>query len=61
MHLIGEQVCFHSALKHENDTITVIGCLQLVRIFSFMKEIKQYICTLYILVFLFVKLENYDL
>ena len=39
MHLIGQKVCFHSAMKHEND---LIGCLQAVRIYSFMKEINTY-------------------
>ena len=36
-------------MKHEND---VVGCLQIGRIYSIMKEIKLYIHTSYI-VFLF--------
>ena len=55
--LIGLQVCFYSAMKHENDVYNMVGCLQVVRIYSFMKEIKVYIRALYI-VFLFVKTEN---
>ena len=55
--LIVLQVCFHSAMKHENDVSNVIGCLQIVRIYSFMKEIKVYIRASYI-VFLFVKIKN---
>ena len=51
--LIGQQVCFHSAMKHENDVSDMIGCLQVVRIYSFMKERKLYIHASYI-VFLFV-------
>ena len=34
--LIGQQVCFHSALNHKS----MVGCLQVVRIYNFMKEIK---------------------
>ena len=49
-------MCFHSALKPENHVSDMIGC-QVVRIYSFMKEIKLYIRTLYI-VFLFFKTEN---
>ena len=55
--LIGLQVCFHGAMKHENDVSNMIGCLQVVRIYSFMKEIKVNIRASYI-VFLFVKTEN---
>ena len=50
-------MCFHNAKKHENDVSDVISCLQVVTIYSFMKEIKLFIRTSYI-VFLFVKLEN---
>ena len=35
----------------------MVGCLQVVRIYYFMKEIEIYICFSYI-VFLFVKTEN---
>ena len=52
--LIGLQVRFHSAMKNENDVSNVVGCLQVKRIYSFMKEIKVYKRTLYI-VFFFVK------
>ena len=42
--LIGQQVCFHSAMKHENDVSNMVGCVQLkkkvVRIHIFMKEVK---------------------
>ena len=38
--LIGQQVCFHSAMKHEND-VAMIGCLQVVRSYSLMKEMKR--------------------
>ena len=38
--LIGQQVCFHSAMKHENDVSDMIACLQVVRTYSFMVEIK---------------------
>ena len=56
--LIGQQVCFHSAMKRKNDVRNTIGCLQIVRIYSFMEEIKSYvyICASYI-VFPFAKLE----
>ena len=54
--LIGLQVCFHSAMKQENDVSNIVGCLQAVRIYSFMKEIKVYIRASYI-IFLFVKTE----
>ena len=30
-------------MKHKNDMSDTIGCLQIVRIYSFMKEIKVYI------------------
>ena len=42
MHLIGQQVCFHSAMKHKNDVNNMIGFLQVVKMYSFMKEIKLY-------------------
>ena len=43
-------------MNHENDVSNVVGCLQVVRIYSFMKELK-YTRASYI-VFLFVKTEN---
>ena len=49
--------CFHSVLKHENDVSNMAGYLQVVRIYSFMKEIKVYIRASYIF-FLFVKTES---
>ena len=56
--LIGLQVCFHSAMKHEKWREQYGWCcLQVVRIYSFMKKIEVYICASYI-VFLFVKTEN---
>ena len=57
MHLIGLQVSFHSAMKHGNDVSNMAGCLQVVKIYSFMREIKIYIHASYI-VFLSVKSEN---
>ena len=57
--LIGQQVCFRSVIQHENDVSDMIGCLKVVRIYNFMKELKVYIPALYI-VFLFVKSENND-
>ena len=44
-------------MKQENDVNNMVGCLQVVRIYSFMKEIKLYIRALFI-VFPFVKMEN---
>ena len=38
--LIGLHVCFHSAMKHENDVSNMVACLQVVRICSFMNEIE---------------------
>ena len=52
--LIDQQVCFHGVMKYENDVSNMVGCLQAVRINSFINEIKVYIRVLYI-VFLFVK------
>ena len=48
-------------MKHENDVNNMVGCLDLqaVKIYSFMKKIKVYICASYI-VFLFVTTENTD-
>ena len=36
---IGLQVCFHSGMKDKNDVGNMVGCLQVVRIYSFMEEI----------------------
>ena len=55
--LVYKCVFMHSAMKHENDVSSMVCCLQVVRIYSFMKEIKVYVRALYI-VFLFVKTEN---
>ena len=30
-------MCFHNAMEHKNDMNDIIGCLQLVKIYSFMK------------------------
>ena len=49
--LIGLQVCFHSAMKHENDVSNVVDCLRVVRIYSFMKEVKVYIRASYTVFF----------
>ena len=46
--LIGIQVCFHSAMKHENYVSDMASCLQVLRIYS----------TLF--VYLSFKTENYD-
>ena len=55
--LIGLLVCFHCAMKHENDVSNVIDCLQVVRIYSFMKAIDLYLPASCI-IFLFVKSSN---
>ena len=57
MLLICQQVRFHSAMKHENDVTHIIGSLQVVKTYSFMKEIELYLRALCV-VFLSVKLEN---
>ena len=44
-------------MKHENDVSNMVGCLQVVKICSFIKETKVYIRASYI-VFIFVKTEN---
>ena len=44
-------------MKHENDVSNIAYSLQVVRIYSFIKEIKVFLRALYI-VFLFVKTEN---
>ena len=53
-------VCFDSATKHENDESNMVNCLQVVRIYSFMKDIKVYIHASYI-VSLIVNTENNNL
>ena len=45
------------SMKHENDVTHIIGSLQVVKTYSFMKEIELYLRALCV-VFLFVKLEN---
>ena len=47
----------HIAMEHENDVSNMVGCRQVVRIYSFMSEIKLHIRTSYIVV-LFVNLET---
>ena len=51
-------MCFHSAIKHENDVRNMVSCLQLqmVRIYSVMKEAK--LTRASYIVFLIVKLKN---
>ena len=44
-------------MKHEIGESNIAGCLQVLRIYSFMKEITVYIRASYI-VFLFVKTKN---
>ena len=56
--LIGLEVCFHSANKHENDVSNLVGCLQVVRIYNFMVEVKVYICASYNVIVFFFKVEN---
>ena len=55
--LIAHQVCFHSATKYENDVSDIIGWFQIVRIYSFTKEINIYKHALCVII-LVVKLEN---
>ena len=38
--LIGQHVCFHSAVKNEGDMNNITSCLQGLRINNFMEEIK---------------------
>ena len=44
-------------MKHEYDVSDMVGCVQVVRIYSYMKEIKLDTCAMYV-VFFFVKTEN---
>ena len=37
---IGQQVCFHNTMKHVNDESDMIGRVEVVKMDSFMKEIK---------------------
>ena len=46
--LTSQRVCFQRAMKHENYVSNMIGCLQVVRIYSFMKEIRLYSHALFI-------------
>ena len=43
----------YSTMKHKNGVGNMVGCLQVVRIYSFRNEIEVYIYTSYI-VFLYV-------
>ena len=45
--MIGQQVCFHSDMKHKNDVSVMVGCLQVMRIYSFMKR-RLHMFSLYI-------------
>ena len=50
-------VCFHSAMKHENVS-NMIGFLSYENLrVQFTKEMKQYTCALYV-AFFFIKAEN---
>ena len=42
-------------MKHENDVSNMVGCLQVLKLYSFMKEIKAYIRVSYIV---FAKTET---
>ena len=44
-------------MKHENGVSNVVGCLHVLRIYNFMKEIKLFLRASYI-VFFFVKSKN---
>ena len=50
-------MCFHGAIKHENDVSDMVGCLQVEKNYCSMKELKIYIRPSCI-VFLFAKTEN---
>ena len=58
--LIGQRVCFHSAMNYENDVSNMVGCLQVVKIWNFTKETKLYKRASEI-VFLFVMMQNNNL
>ena len=51
------QLYFPSAMRHEHDWSNMVACIQVVRIYSFVMQIKLCIRASYI-VFLFVKTEN---
>ena len=51
------RVCSHSTIKCVNDVSNMVGSLQVVRIYSFIIEIKGPTCASYI-IFPFVKTEN---
>ena len=59
-------MCFHwstsvfYAMKQENDARNIVGSLQIVKMYTFMKVIKLYILALYS-IFLFVKTEVFFL
>ena len=55
--LIDRQFCFHSSMKYEYFMRNTVGCLHVVRICSFMKEIKVNRCASYI-TFLFINPFN---
>ena len=50
-------MCFDNAMNHENHVSNMVGCLPVVRIYSFMKKNKT-VCTN--IIFLFAKSENND-
>ena len=50
-------VLCHSAMKHKNEVSGIIGCFQVVTIYSLWKKCYIHVHASYI-VFLFVKLEN---
>ena len=41
-------IIIYTSLKHKNDVSNMVGCLQVVKIYSFMKEIKVDIRVSYI-------------
>ena len=49
--LIDKQLSFYSTMRRKNDVSDIIGCLQVVRIYIFMNEIKLYISTSYLYYF----------
>ena len=53
--LIGQHECFYNVMKHENKVSNMVGSLQVLRIYIFMKEIKLYTYVLHItMVFLLI-------
>ena len=55
--LVYKCIFIDSVMKHENNLSIMVGCLQVVSVYSFMKEIKAYKHAL-IIVFLFLKMKN---